>query len=107
MVEPNLVGSGILPFRGRVLARVAATDAATLTDGGRQVSSLAAGRYDITVDDTTSHAGFSVRKTGAERAIAGTTARFVGEQTRQVTLSAGIWTYFSTSAEPTSFAVVR
>ena len=70
------------------------------------MSSLAAGRYDVSVDDTTSRAGFSLRKAGAARVNVVTASGFVGKKTRQVTLSAGEWTYFSTSARPASFVVV-
>ena len=105
-VEPDLVGSAIVPYRGDLIAKVGAAGAPTLTDRGRRVSSLVAGRYDVTVDDTTSRAGFSLRKVGAARAIVVTASGFVGKKTRQVTLSAGGWTYFSTSARPASFVVV-
>ena len=105
-VEPDLVGSGIVPFRGDLIAKVEPAGAVTLTDGGRKVSSLTAGRYDLTVVDAASRAGFSLRKAGAARAIVVTANAFVGKKTRQVTLSAGNWTYFSTSARTASFAVV-
>ena len=105
-VEPDLVGSAIVPYRGELIAKVGAAGAPTLTDRGRRVSSLVAGRYDVTVDDTTSRAGFSLRKAAAARAIVVTASGFVGKKTRQVTLSAGDWTYFSTSSRPASFVVL-
>jgi hypothetical protein len=104
-VEPDLVGSAIVPFRGDLIARVEAAGPATLTDDGRKVSSLTAGRYDVTVEAATSRAGFSLQKAGTARALVVTASGFVGKKTRQVTLSAGSWTYFSTGGKPSSFVV--
>jgi hypothetical protein len=62
----------------------------TLTRNGRRISTLAAGRYSISVDDTTKLAGFRlVPPTGS--ALTVTTPSFVGKRRMMVTLTPGRW----------------
>jgi hypothetical protein len=77
---PSLVGT------------VGVTGALSLTRNGRHVSSLTAGRYSISVDDTTKLAGFRlVRPTGS--AVTVTTPSFVGRRRMTVTLTPGRWSF--------------
>jgi hypothetical protein len=104
--EPDIVGSSVAPYRGRLAATVGAAGATTLKLGGREVASLRAGRYDVAVVDSASHAGFLVRKAG-HGAVTLTTPGFVGKKTVRLTLTAGQWTYSAGTGRPTaSFKVV-
>jgi hypothetical protein len=71
---------------------VGATGAVTLSRNGRRVTSLRAGRYNISVDDKTSRVGFRlVPSTGA--ALTVTSSSFVGERRMTVTLTPGRWSF--------------
>jgi len=102
--QPDIVGSGLAPFRGVLTARVGATGAVTLTRSGRRVASLAAGRYTIAVGDAARHAGFFVERAGhGTLAVSGVS--FVGRRRLTVTFTPGRWAYFSTAGRPTRFTV--
>ncbi len=103
-VQPDLVGSAILPYRGKLVATVSAAGKTTLKLGARNVRSLKAGRYDIRVDDAAARAGFFLRH-GARKPLTVTSRAFVGTRTRRVTFTAGTWTFFSGVAKPTRFSV--
>jgi hypothetical protein len=102
--QPDIVGSGLAPFRGVLVARVGASGTVTLTRAGRHVSALRAGRYTIEVDDTTRQAGFFVER-GRHRPVAVSGVAFVGRRRLTVAFAPGRWTYFSTTASSTPFAV--
>jgi hypothetical protein len=102
--QPDIVGSGIAPYRGVLAARVGATGSASLTRAGRRVATLAAGRYAIAVDDTSRRAGFFVAH-GRSAPLTISTTAYVGERRRIVMLTPGRWTYFSTAGKLASFTV--
>jgi hypothetical protein len=102
--QPDIVGSGIAPFRGVLAARVAATGRPSLTRSGQRIARLVAGRYAIAVDDTSRRAGFFVAH-GRNAPVTISTTAFVGKRRRVVTLTPGRWTYFSTAGKRTSFTV--
>ena len=104
-VQPELVGSAVLRYRGRLAATVGPAGKATLRLGGRAVGSLKAGVYDVRVDDAAAKAGFFLHRHGRS-AIAVTSRPFVGRRTMRVALTTGRWTFFSRVGPPTAFAVV-
>jgi hypothetical protein len=104
MTEPDIVGSAVVPYRGRLSAAVSAAGRATLTLRTRSVRSLNAGRYDITVADRSPVAGFFVARAGG-KPVALTSDAFVGKKTRRVTLTAGRWTFFARAGRTSSFVV--
>ena len=84
----------MLPYRGRLAATVASGGRATLTRGGRTVSTLQAGRYDIVVSDLTRTAGFSLEH-ARDKPVALTGVLYKGRETRRLGLTAGRWKYLS------------
>ena len=63
----------------------------TLTQGGKAVSSLPAGRYAITVDDKATMHNFVLRGPGVDRELTG--LGYVGRRTVVVTLKRGAYTF--------------
>jgi len=104
-VQPELVGSARLPYRGRLVARVNPAGKATLLRGGRKVGSLKVGEYVITVVDAAKRAGFFIQR-GNRRPVTVTGLAFVGKRTRPLALRPGSWTLFSKVGGPTRFTVV-
>ena len=92
--QGDIVGSAVLPYRGRLAATVASGGRATLTRGGRTVSTLQAGRYDIVVSDLTRTAGFSLEH-ARDEPVALTGVLYKGRETRRLGLTAGRWKYLS------------
>jgi hypothetical protein len=88
--QTDIVGSGVLPYRGRLAATVPATGHATLEVAGHGVASLKAGRYDVAVLDSSGTAGFWLERPGGSR-VPLTGVRFRGHETRRVALTAGRW----------------
>jgi hypothetical protein len=81
-----------LPFRGTLVGTVGAGGSLTLSRNGKDVSSLQAGRYRISVDDRTSRLGFQLAPASG-RKLTVTSPSFVGEQRMTVTLTPGRWTF--------------
>jgi hypothetical protein len=81
-----------LPFRGALVGTVDADGALTLSRNGKNVSSLAAGRYSISVDDRTPRLGFQLSPSSG-RKLTVTSPSFVGEHRMTVTLTPGHWTF--------------
>jgi hypothetical protein len=106
--QPDLVGSASSAASTSAHAVLAATVStagrATLESKARSVASLTAGRYEITVDDASAHAGFSLRH-GDGKPIALTGVAFVGKRTTTVTLTAGRWSFYAGAGDPKSFTV--
>jgi hypothetical protein len=92
--QPDIVGSGLLPYRGRLTAVVPAAGKPTLGLGGKAVTSLKAGKYDVAVVDRSRRAGLAVRRTGGD-AVSLTAWAFVGSRTTRVSLRRGRWTFSS------------
>jgi hypothetical protein len=89
--QTDIVGSGVLPSRGRLAATVPAAGQATLELGGRNVTSLKPGRYEVAVLDASRAAGFWLERPGGKR-VTLTGVRFRGHETRSVALTGGRWT---------------
>jgi len=102
--QTDIVGSAIVPYRGKLAAAVSAAGKATLDLDGKGIGSLKAGRYEIAVDDLATDAGFFVQRAG-KKALVVTTKLFVGKKTERVTLAAGTWTFFTKVGKPTRFTV--
>lgn len=103
--QPDLVGSSIVPSRGALEAVVTAAGKATLTFDGRAAGSLKEGKYELTVADASRRAGFFVERSG-RKPVTVTGVAFVGRRKEEITLSAGMWSFFSKAGTPTRFAVV-
>jgi hypothetical protein len=100
--QTDIVGSAIVPYRGKLAASVSAAGKAALRLGR---APLEAGRYDIQVADADRRAGLYLRH-ATGRPVTISTAPFVGRKTRRVTLTAGRWVYFSAAGRVTTFTVV-
>jgi hypothetical protein len=88
--QTDIVGSGVLPTRGRLAAIVPASGRPALKRDGRSVTSLKAGRYDFAVVDASRTAGFWLERPGGKR-VSLTGVLFRGHETRPVALTAGRW----------------
>jgi hypothetical protein len=103
----SFVGADVkaVPFRGNLVASVAAGARLRLSAGGSKILKLLAGRYRITVDDRTAKAGFTLQELSKPaRILTGVT--FVGRRTVLVTFKAGRWMYFSPAGTKSYFTVV-
>ena len=103
----GIIGSGLKAsvFRGNLAGSVGATGKLTLTAGGTKVLRLLAGRYRITVADTTAKRGFTLQEI-QKPAIALTGRSFVGKRTVTVDLKAGRWMFYSSSGDKSYFTVL-
>jgi hypothetical protein len=90
---------------GTLKASVGSTGALKLTYKGKSVSSLKAGKYTVTVVDTSTHNGFILRASG-KPAVTVSPVAFVGSKSVDVDLKTGQW-YFapSSSGKKTYFIV--
>ena len=86
----DLVGSAIVPFRGKLSGTVSPDGALTLRYKGREVTNLIAGRYTITITDQSATHGFMLEKV-ARSPVSLTGGRFVGKRSASVELTAGQW----------------
>ena len=103
----DVVGSAkkVVPFRGTVVGAVSQSGKTTLDRKGHVVTSLRAGRYDVTVADGSSTAGFILQELHAQP-HALTSAAFVGKRSVMFELTPGRWFFYgSNSAKKTSFVV--
>jgi hypothetical protein len=112
VTNSDIVGSGLLPYRGSLAAAVSAAGKLSLTRGSRPVSStsLKAGRYTITVADGSAKVGFTLKKVEPSTwTVVLTKAAFVGRRSIKVQLGAGRWTFFSgaSASSPRHFVVAR
>jgi hypothetical protein len=85
-------------------ATVSPAGAVSLDAGARRVAKLGPKRYVVVVEDRSRRAGFTLQRRG-QRAIVVTGTGFTGEQSLTLTLGAGTWFYYSSSAHKTSFTV--
>jgi hypothetical protein len=88
--QTDIVGSNVVPYRGRLAATIEGGGHASLKLAGRGVASLRAGRYEIAIADGSSTAGFWLERPGGKR-VSLTGVRFRGHETRSLTLTAGRW----------------
>jgi hypothetical protein len=72
-------------------------DTATLSAAGKHVSQLKPGRYTLSIDDESARAGFVLQEQG-HLAVHLTSAAFTGRHTLELTLAAGRWFYYATTA---------
>src|SRR2546427_694075 len=87
VMNSDVVGSGLLPYRGSLAALVSATGKLSLTRDGKRVTSLKAGRYTITVVDRSVKAGFTLKKV-TRGPLPLTSAAFVGRKSARLQLGA-------------------
>jgi len=99
----DIVGSGLVHTRGSLLATVSAAGKLSLALNGKDVTSLHAGRYKLTVVDSSANGGFVVQPT-KQNAQTVTTASFVGKRSATMSLTAGKW-LFTTGAKASGLAV--
>jgi hypothetical protein len=100
----DVVGSGLLPFRGVLTGAVRASGRLTVALAGKSVTHLRRGRYTVSVTDTSTSKGFVLQKAGRP-AVRVTGGRFVGRRTVSVNLTAGKW-FFAPSPGKTAYAIV-
>jgi hypothetical protein len=101
----SIVGSGVVPFRGKLAATVDAAGKIALTTKGKPVNSLKAGLYTFTVVDKSAARGFAIQKLKAG-AITLTGLAYKGTHVATINLRAGQWTFFSPSGKKSFFIVV-
>ena len=102
----DIVGSGVVSFRGTLAATVSAAGKLTLTTKGKPVSTLKAGLYTFTVHDNSARRGFSIQKIKSG-AIDLTGVGYKGTHVKTVNLKAGQWMFYSPAATKQYFIVVR
>ena len=98
----DIVGSGVLPFRGTLTGAVSAAGKLSLVFKGKGVTSLKAGRYAIAVADKSPSDGFVV--TGKSSSVSVTGMAFTGKHTQTVSLTVGKWS-FGPRAGKTQYSV--
>jgi hypothetical protein len=102
----DVVGSG-LQAHGMLAGVVTAAGTDGLAFKGKQVTTLTAGRYKVTVTDKSVAHGF-VLGSGAHHVVDVTGAQFVGRRSATVTLTVGQWFFApSVGGKKTYFAVTR
>ena len=101
---PSIVGSGIIPFRGKLAATVDAAGKLALTIKGKSVATLKTGLYTFNVVDKSAKRGFSIQKLKSS-AITLTGVAYKGTHVKTLDLKAGQWTFFSPSGTKNYFIV--
>lgn len=109
--QQQLAGSGNVPFRGTLRATLSASGKPMLTTiKGKAVQTLKAGQYIFSITDQDAKGGFTLQriKLGPNGFKPNdlTGVKFVGRNSRMLTLKAGQWTYSAGGAKATSFIVV-
>jgi len=106
VASKDIVGSGIVPFRGTITGAVSATGRLTLAFNGNSVTYLRVGRYTVTVTDRSSTSGFLLQK-AKRKALSVTGTTFVGKRSASVRLTAGRWLVMTRLGKTTYSVVVR
>jgi hypothetical protein len=101
----SIVGSAVIPFRGKLAATVDAAGKLALATKGKPVNSLKAGLYTFTVVDKSATRGFVIQKLKAG-AITLTGVAYKGTHVATINLRAGQWTFFSPRGKKSFFIVV-
>ncbi len=101
----DIVGSGVVPFRGALDAIVFKGGTLGLCRNGEAVSFLKTGRWTFAVDDESRTAGFTVKSLRG-KPVTVTSAAFVGSHSVTLTLKAGRWFFFTSGGKQTTFFVV-
>jgi hypothetical protein len=86
----SVVGSTVMATRGSLAGAVTSAGKLTLSFKGKSASSLAAGRYTISVADASKHTGF-VLENAKHALLTVTGVSFVGKRSVTVNLTAGRW----------------
>lgn len=97
------VGSALPVFRGSLIGSIGSNGKVSVLRAGKPVSALKAGRYKITVVDTSRH-GFALER-AKPHSVALTRSGFSGKRSFSVTLGAGTWTFTATPGAGASFVV--
>jgi hypothetical protein len=101
----SIVGSAVVPFRGKLAATVDAVGKLALTTKGKPVTSLKAGLYTFTVVDKSATSGFAIQKLKAS-SLTLTGVAYKGTHVATINLRAGQWTFFSPSGRKNFFIVI-
>ena len=102
--QSSLVGSAVVPFRGKLAATVDAAGKLSLTTKGKPVATLKAGLYTFTVVDKSATSGFEIQRLKAG-ATTLTSVAYKGTHVASITLKAGQWTFFSPGGHKNYFIV--
>ena len=92
VTSQDVVGSAIIPTRGKLAGALSAAGRLTLAFKGKSVGSLQAGRYTITVSDQSSSAGFALQKL-RHTPVRVTGIGFIGSRSASVDLTPGTWVF--------------
>ena len=101
--QSELVGS--LALKGTLHATVAANGKLQLTNAGKTVSKLAAGRYKFAISDQDPKASFTILGPTYKAPKTLTPAGFKGKHSVVIALTSGKWTYYTSPAKFYSFRV--
>jgi hypothetical protein len=94
------------PDRGTLAATVSDSGAVALTDKGKAVTTLRAGRYTIAVTDESRRTGFVVQQLhGATTWLS--TGAFTGKRTRAIDFTKGQWSFSASTAGAKTWFIVR
>src|SRR5581483_2312732 len=85
----DIVGTLVVPYRGRVNAVVSAAGKVTLERAGKTVRSLPGGHYTVVVVDRSRAAGLTLESGGHRIGL--TTRAFTGTRKAVVALDPGTW----------------
>ena len=97
-LSQDIVGSGIVPFRGTLAGTLSASGKLTLSYKGKSVKRLVAGRYTLRITDRSSSSGFVLEQ--SRKTLSLTAASFVGKRSAKVDLTAGKWLFVASGAKP-------
>jgi hypothetical protein len=102
----DIVGSAILPYRGKLAGTVSPAGKLALAFKGKSVDKLKGGRYKFTVVDQSSSRAFMLQQI-RKRPLTLTGAAFVGKHTVTLDLKLGQWMFYSPAGKKQYFIVVR
>lgn len=91
----GVVGSSLSSSRAPLAATVTSAGVLSLTSQGRPITRLAAGRYTITILDSSKTAGFVLEHAG-HAAVTVSAGPLVGKRSLSIELTAGRWLYGTT-----------
>ena len=105
--KTSAIGTTIktVPFRGTLVGLVNGAGVLSLSDRGKPVKSLLAGRYTFAVTDKSSKSAFTVQEVRAN-ATTVTARSFVGKRSVTINLKAGQWFFYPTFVGKKSYFIV-
>jgi hypothetical protein len=104
-VQAGLLASGAVA--GTLKGTLNAKGVVTLTNRGKAVKTLAAGKYSFSITDKDPKASFTILGPKSTRTSALTGAGFVGRHSVTLNLTVGRWVYYSNIGKQHSFVVTR